>query len=368
MQMSRHRKDPYRLHRIALLATDETLPDEAIRHVFKDLSPEDLHDLVTFILSQGLACFWLEALRVMPDLPFSRTDRETIRTHCFRYTTRYLAQKKTLLETDRIFEGAGITYTVFKGALTREVIYTNPAFRHSADIDILISPADKFRVITLLCDTGYALNANRANVSNEVTLSKDNVHLDLHWHIMRPGRPRADLTELYLQSRLWRDFFWGLDNETALLVLLTHPVFTEYSTGPGSSVLKLADLGRWIARQEIDWQRVLHLLEISGMKTAAWITATLLANLTRWHLPSEVYHALRPGRFKQLILLKWLALNLSAQLINLPFIPKYTFTLLAHDSFQDIVRFIRIYLHEKRQSDALLQQLLSASTCHERTP
>ena len=354
--------DPYRLHRIALLPTNDRLTKETILRACEELNQEDRKEIIALILHQNLACFWLETLPAHPGLPFTPADREVLRMQCFRHATRYLAQKKTLLEIDTVFSAAEIAYAVFKGALTREVVYVDPAFRPSADIDILISPADKSRAVTTLCRTGYTLSANRENVSNEVTLTKDNVHLDLHWHIMRPGRPRMNMTELYLQSRQRYDYFWGLDRESALLVLLTHPVFTEYSTGPGSSVLKLADLGMWIEKQEIDWQRALHLLEISGMKTAAWITATLLASLTEWRLPASIYQALQPGRLKSLALGKWLDCNLSARFINHPYLPKYLFTLLAHDCFRDRVHFIRTFLRERRQQDAVMRQLLQAAS------
>ena len=356
------RPDPYRLQRLALLPTSDRPSKEAILRECEDLTPQDRKEFIALILRQGLACFWLATLPTRPALPFSTTDRELLRMQCFRQATRYLAQKKTLLEIDTILSAAAITYAVFKGALTREVVYADPAFRPSADIDLLISPADTLRAVTTLCKIGYTLSANRENVSNEVTLSKDKVHLDLHWHIMRPGRPRINMTELYLQSRQRYDYFWGLDRESALLVLLTHSVFTEYSTGPGSSVLKLADLAMWIEKHDINWQRALHLLEISGMKTAAWITATLLANLTKWRLPPSIYQALQPHCLKSLALRKWLDHNLSARFIHHPALPKYLFTLLAHDTFGDRVHFIRTFLKERRQQDAVMRQLLQAAS------
>ena len=354
--------DPYRLQRLALLPTSGRLSKEAILRECEELSREDCKELITLILHHGLACFWLATLPAHPAHSFSPADREVLRMRCFSQATRYLAQKKTLLEIDTVLSAAAIAHAVFKGALTREVVYADPAFRPSADIDILISPADKLRAVTTLCKTGYILSANGENTSHEVTLAKDNVHLDLHWHIMRPGRTRFNMTDLYLKSRQWHDYFWGLDRESALLVLLTHSVFTEYSTGPGSSVLKLADLGMWIEKHDIDWQRALHLLEISGMKTAAWITATLLANLSDWRLPPSIYQALQPHRLKSLVLGKWLGRNLTARFINHPALPKYLFTFLAHDNFGDRVHFIRAFLKERQQQAAVMRQLLQAAS------
>lgn len=355
--------DSYRFQRLALLPATESPPIEEIRSALQKLSETEQQQLLTMILHQGLQFFWLETLLTLLDLPYASAWRERLKGQCFSLTARYLAQKRSLIELDDLFFQAGIPYATFKGAHTREILYENPAFRPSADIDILVAPGERFKTIQSLCAVGYTLQANIANVSNEVTLVKDNVHLDLHWHIMRPGRPRIDMTNLFLQSRKRCDFFWALDNDTTLLILLAHPVFTEYSMGPGSSLVKLVDLGRWIVKEEIDWNRLQHLLEVSGMKTAAWITATLLANLTPWCLPSSVYNAIKPQQPKKSILEAWLALNLSAKLIHYPGIPKYVFTLLAHDRLRDIMRFIRIYSADRRKSKSHMEQLIRASSC-----
>ncbi|MBU1564289.1 MAG: nucleotidyltransferase family protein [Proteobacteria bacterium] len=355
--------DPYRFQRLALLATEDSLPINKIRIALQSLSEVEQQQLYALIIKQGLQFFWLESLHELPDLPFVSVWRKTLKEQCFKDTTRYLAQKKAIFEVDRLFTEENIPYAIFKGAHIREVIYRNPAFRSSADIDLLVSPNDKIRAIHALCSNGYNLIANLANVSNEVSLIKDNVHLDLHWHIMRPGRTRVNLTDHFLQSRQKCDFFWALDNEMTLLVLLTHPVFTEYSTGPHSSIVKLADLRRWITKEEINWQRLLYLLEGSGMKTAAWITATLLADLTEYRLPASIFKALRPKKLKRFLLQQWLDLNLSLRFTNYPNFPKYIFTLLAHDSLNDILRFIRIFRAIKRKDAATMEQLVRASRC-----
>ncbi|MFH0785372.1 MAG: nucleotidyltransferase family protein [Pseudomonadota bacterium] len=316
--------------------------------------------LLTLIISQSLHFFWLEALRTLPEMPLSSTWRKQLKDLCFKHTTHYLAQKKTLFELDMLFEKERIPYAIFKGAHIREVIYANPACRSSADIDILVTPNQKTSAIRTLCASGYTLSATLANVSHEVTLVKDNVHVDLHWHIMRLGRTRIDLTDLYLQSRQRCNFFWSLDNDMTLIVLLTHPVFTEYSAGPQSSA-KLADLRRWITTQAIDWQRVLCLLEESGMKTAAWITATLLADLTGCHLPTHIYKAISPKNPKHFLLQQWLSLNLSSKFAAYPIFPKYIFTLLAHDNLSDIFRFIRMFRAERQKDVAAMEHVQQAA-------
>ena len=358
--MSNLPSDHYRMQRLVLLPTAGPLPADELRAAVQGLSEQEEHELPALILEQKLQSFWLEALSSHPDLPFSHANREWLRQQCLKTTLHYLGQKKALLELDRILAAAAIPYVIIKGAHIREVIYPNPAWRPSADIDLLVSPQDTFKAVQVLCAQGYTLVANLANVSHEASLTRDTTCLDLHWHIMRPGRTRIDLTGLFLQSRRRCEYFWALDDELTLLVLLTHPVFTEYSTGPQSAIVKLVDLKRWITQRDIDWQRLLTHLAAAGLKTAAWITATFLADLTGCRLPNAVYEAIRPANPRRFLLQQWLNLNLSSRFAAHPVIPKYIFTLLAHDSLQDMFRFIRIFRATRRQDAATLEMLLQA--------
>jgi len=356
--------DHYRLQRLALLPTADALPINELRSTLQRLSEVEQRQLLALILTQGLQFFWLEALRTLPDLSFTEAWREQLKAQCFSDTARYLAQKKALIELDRLFEKEQIPYAVFKGAHIREIVYANPAYRPSVDIDLLVSPSVKFRSVQALCANGYTLFPDPANISHEVSLAKDNVHLDLHWYIMRPGRTRIELTDLFLQSRQRCSYFWALDNDMTLLVMLAHPVFTKYSTAPQSLIVRLTDLRKWNSRQTIDWQRLLHLLEDTGLKTAAWITATIFSNLTGCHLPASIYEAIRPKHPKQFLLQQWLTLNLSSKSANYPIFPKYIFTLLAHDRLSDFARLARLYLKQKKSAEAALMELQKAS-CNE---
>lgn len=355
--------DPYRLQRLALLPTADSPPINELRSALRKLSEVEQRQLLALILNQGLQFFWLEALRSLPELPFSTAWRTQLKELCFRCTTRYLAQKKALIELDRLFEEEQIPYAVFKGAHIREAVYANPAYRPSVDIDLLVSPGEKIRAVHTLCANGYTLFPDPANVSHEVSLVRDNVHLDLHWHIMRPGRTRIELTDLFLQSRQRCGFFWGLDNDMTLLVILAHPVFTKYSTGPGSSIIRLIDLKRWIETQKINWNRLCELLQDAGLQTAAWITTRHLANLTGCQMPSSFIEVIRPTNQKRFLLLKWLNLNLSSKFADHPILPKYIFTLLAHDSLGDMIRFIRIFKAEEMKGNEALKELQRASLC-----
>jgi hypothetical protein len=356
-----HYDDFFQFQRIALFPTVEPLPVHELHIALKSFSVFDQKALLDMISKQGLQFFWLEALKSIPSLPFAAAGLSTLKERCYRCAALYLAQKRAILEVDNLFQASHLPYAVFKGAHIREVVYDNPVFRTAVDIDLLVHPEDKEKAVGVLCANGFTLHPRRTNITHEVSLSKDNIALDLHWHIMRPGRTRIELTSVLLQSRVRCGYFWALDNELTLLVLLTHSVFTKYSTGPQSSLVRLVDLRQWISKQKIDWPWLLCLLEEAGLKTAAWITATLLADLTGCCLPAWVYNAISPQQPKRFILEKWLRLNLSSALENYPFVPKYIFTLLAHERFSDVFRFVRTFRLNRLREDELLENLQQAA-------
>lgn len=351
---------PYKLQRIALLSTADSLSTNDLRAALLRVSAVEQEQLLDLICNQGLQFFWLKTLSALTDLCFFPAWRERLKKKCFWDTARYLFQKKKLFELDRLFTREQIPYVAFKGAHIREVVYTDPAYHPTADIDLLVPPSEKIRAVQALRANGYTLSPDQANISHEVSLMRGNVHLDLHWHIMRPGRTRIELTDLLLQTRQRCNFFWAPDNEMALLIMLAHPVFTKYSTAPQSSIVRLADLRKWLSTQQIDCPRLLHLLEITGLKTAAWITATILADLTGSQLPASIYKAIRPSHPKRLLLQQWLDLNLSSKFDN-PILPKYIFTLLAHDRITDVFKFIRIYREEQKKARKILETFGSPS-------
>ncbi len=349
--------DHYKLQRLALLPAIENIASKELFTALKNLSISEQQQLLALIIEQGLQFFWLQGIQKISCLPTTLPFQKILKDRCFQDTTRYLAQKKILASLDRLFALEQIPYAVIKGAHIREIIYPSPAYRPARDIDLLVSPNRKATAIRVLCENGYTLQPNLTNISHEIGFVKDHVHIDLHWHIMRPGRTRIDLTECFLQSRQRENWFWGLDNNATLFVMLVHPVFTKYSTAPQSSIVRLVDLRTWIITKEIDWQRLLDLLDISGMKTAAWITAHILENLTKCHLPNFVQMHIAPKNPRRFLLQKWLSLNISTKLAQYPIFSKYIFTLLAHDTLDDVVTFIRRFRKEIENADNVFQEL-----------
>lgn len=352
--------DPYRLQKIALLPARKTLRQEDLVRKLSRLRGGEQEQLLEMVVEQNLQFFWLDAIKLIQEHQFYLLSQQKLKNACLQSTTRYLTQKKIIMEIDFLLSQTDLVYALFKGGQIREAVYDNPAYRPSIDIDLLVSPEEKDHVLDVLIKAGFTLHFDPANVSHEVNMVKDGVFIDLHWDIMRPGRTRVNLVQEFLESRQRQDFFWGLDTEAVLFIMLVHPVFTKYSTAPQSAIVRLVDICRWLACREIDWERLIELVERSGMKTASWITLSVLKKLTGEKFPQQFYESVVPGFPKKQLLGFWLNRNLSSRFVDFPFLSKYIFTLLAHDCSRDVVRFFLLAArahNEKKMTAAALQKM-----------
>lgn len=347
-----------------LIAADPAL---SLHNLRDELRKTDEHDFIRFLQENGLAALWYETLKKCNETAlFSPAAMAELHRFSLAAAAAYLRQQHALHRTTAVFVAADIAHAVFKGAHVRELVYANPAVRTACDIDILVARADRGKAIRALTAAGYTFHPDAANISHEGHLTDGSVSLDLHWDILRPGRTRVDMTDLFLAEREKFPNHWGLSNEAALFVMLVHPVFTKYSTTPQASLVRMVDLVRWVQSQRIDWDAVAVLLEQAGTRTAAWITAAWLAMLTETALPHSFIARIKPGSARAWYLRQWLHKDLPTRLLNHPALIQAGFTLPAHDTLADAWRAIRQALREKKQAEANTRKLLHAITgCRE---
>ena len=107
-------------------------------------------------------------------------------------------------------------------------------------------------------------------------------------------------------------------------------------------MIRFVDLDRWITGRKIDWQAVLRLLQDSSLKTAAWITTEYYRRLTGKEFPQSFVDEIKPGKLKQRYFQGWINDDLANRnLYSYPQLPKYFFTLPAHDTLSGAYGFIR---------------------------
>lgn len=345
-----------------LIAAD---PAMSLQNLREELRKTDEHVFIRFLQVNGVAALWYETLKKYNETAlFSPAGMAELHRFSLAAAAFYLRQQHTLHRITAIFAAAGIAHAVFKGAHVRELVYDNPAARPSCDIDILVAKADRVKAIRTLTAAGFSFHLDAANISHEGHLSDGNATLDLHWDILRPGRTRVDMTDVFLAQKEKFPNHWGLNNEAALFVMLVHPVFTKYSTTPQASLVRMVDLVRWTRDRQIDWDKVAEHLEQAGVKTAAWTTATWLAMLTEITLPISFMQRIKPGSARAWYLRQWLQQNLPTRLLKHPTLIKAGFTLPAHDTLTDAWRAIRQALREKNQAEHNTKKLLNEIADH----
>jgi hypothetical protein len=332
--------DPYRLQKLALKPLLEAQQSDFPSASFLLLQPREKEALAQFIEKNALGPMWLEIVgKDCIENFWTKEWRERLQKQYKEIVFRYTAQIKIVRSVTKILEENSIQFAFFKGVHTRELIYKHPTARYSYDIDLLIHESDKNAVIETLLAQGYILSTNPKNLSHEASLLKDHIDLDLHWHVMRPGRIPKYLTNEFLNKRIRQNGYWSLTNEDNLFILLTHSVFTKYLSIPRASLILLLDLVFWL-KQPVNWVLVYSLLKKTGLVTAAWITLEYLNIITGLTPPLEFRERLAPSPLKQWYLRQWIYKDLHSRFLTAPFVPKLLFTLFAHDTFKDVFAFL----------------------------
>lgn len=322
-------------------------------------------DFLEFVVGQDLGPLWHHTLQshgLLESLP--RETTEPLREARMAAAMGYLAQRAALERLDKLFEEAGIAWVAMKGSHVRECAYPDPALRPASDIDLLIAPADRRRAARVLIDAGYTVHAEPANISHEATFSLGFVDVDLHWHMLRPGRTRVDLTAELLARRQRVNGVWGLSDADTVFLMLTHPAFAKYVCSPNMGLARVADFFLWIRERPVAWPAVLGLLERAGLKTAAWTMLTWFRMLA----PADAHATLdgwiesvRPGRLRVAYLRQWLARDLPTRWLDRPFLIQWGFTLPLHDRPGDVLHALA-GLHEARRNRARDIDLLLGGT------
>lgn len=340
----------YRLHHLALAP----LVGGGAAGVVEQLAgmkPEELERFFRFVVYHGLAAHWYFEFKVQLE---ARAETAALvprlKQEVLLMSQHYLLQKKKLREIDRLLAEAGISYLIEKGAHAREVLYSKAYVRPCADIDVLISKEDKLRVVSLFCKAGFSANPKEKTISNDLDLRSEGVHIDLHWDVLRPGRARDGLVRELLEHRVRFGDHFGPAADHTMFLMLVHPVFKKYVTTHLALLVRFLDMARWQVRHDLDWTRIGEMAEKYGLKTAAWLTGSYFKMMTGIAVGAGFLEDTGPGALKRTYLHWWIFHNLSEKLLRVPGAVKGLFTLPAHDSLTDALRF----LNRKRKLDSEL--------------
>ena len=347
---------PYIFHRLALLPFRGAEKGRWEIELASGLASQGEAAFIEFLVSQGLAPLW-HGLISADHGPFSAAGAAVLRAEAIRAAQIYLLQKKALAELTGILDNQGLDHLVFKGAHLRELLYPEPQVRTACDIDLLVNGDDRNAVIRALLNAGYHLEVSPVSISHEATLLRDQVGIDIHWDILRPGRTRQPMTGDLIAARQRVGDHWGPCPEHSMFLMLVHPVITKYATSPQSTLNRLVDILRFMDKGRINWDGVLDCLARSGLKTAAWVMVEWLAMLAEVQPPEHFVRAITPGPLRRRYLGHWVAANYSTRLLRHHTLIRAGFTLPLHDTPGDAWRATAALYRERRLARERLEAL-----------
>ena len=92
-----------------------------------------------------------------------------------------------LIKIAKEFNGHGIEYIAFKGAILANRLYDNIFTRFFSDIDVFVFPKHFDNALNLLYKNGYVLRyPNVLSGTHHAALKKDKIVLELHRNILNP--------------------------------------------------------------------------------------------------------------------------------------------------------------------------------------
>lgn len=353
LQQINHKQDPFSQHRLALyplLRDKRSIDLDEILRKIELIGPEQF---LAFLRWNSLAPLWYDLIAshgrhsAMGTRLMEQLHRDKLST-----VAAYLLQKHTLSRLHQLLTEHDIPYAVFKGAQVRELVYPEPAIRPVCDIDVLVSSAMRDRVIKVLTDAGMSMVVKPENVSHECTLMDGNIAVDLHWHILRPGRMRVNMTDTLMQERQWTNGFYSLNDHATLFAMLVHPAFAKYVCSPYAILIRMVDLVFWLENRPVGREQLLDLLIKARSRTAAWTTLFWLNLIEENKSSQEIMQEIAPSTLQEKYLKCWITRNLPTKFLRHRNFIRLAFTLALHDSGRDALHAAFRLAHEMRRKQS----------------
>jgi hypothetical protein len=318
--------------------------------------PPHASDFASMLTAQGLAPLWSD-LAESGHINTPETLRCELLYQRRLAAARYLLQRWIGTQASACLHAEGIAHALFKGAAVRERLYADPALRPADDLDLLVAPQHRDQAILALIRAGFCLQGDRRIISHETNLIARHVAVDLHWHLLRPGRSRCELAPRLLATARPLGTLCGLGDDANLLVMLVHPAFAKHVNGRAAKLIRVVDLDRMLRMTQPDWDWILPLIDAAGLRTAAWAVLYWTRSLMDTPVDPAVLRHLEPGRLKGRYLTYWIDHLLPARLEGIPGLVQGAFTLALHERAGDALHAIAQRMRTRVQSRNTLKHL-----------
>jgi len=127
-----------------------------------------------------------------------------LRTASLREELRTKTYRRICREVFLALATAAIPHIVVRGAALSDTVYSDPALRHSHDIDILLGESDSSRTISLLSSLGFARSSKTESPKwNDIQLiHTSGLPLVLHRHLFGVAPYNTDSANIWARSQL----------------------------------------------------------------------------------------------------------------------------------------------------------------------
>jgi len=247
----------------------------------------------------GLVLIRLARTAVFETLPTDASEEfRALLTQVRRATARLDLERDRLIS---VMRRAAVEPVLLKGSGLRRSLYTEPAERHIADIDLLVSEQELDAALSVACGAGYVsppdhvTEAYRRHHFHLRLTHPVGYDVEIHWGLSEPHcRFRLDAVRLERESVV----FPRRDGpplrmprpEDMLLHLTLQNVQERFLW-----FNRLVDIDRILATNSLDLNLLVQRAREAGLETALALTLTLSHRMLAAEFPAEVLDRVEPS-------------------------------------------------------------------------
>lgn len=169
---------------------------------------------------------------------------------------RNIQATKASAQLFSILEKNQIEAVSMRGLHLANFLYPDPGLRPMRDVDLLIVPEDREKLITVLQRYGY--EPNRV-LRSQLLYDINNIPFEIHWSFLTPKRYRAALdARLFVAARRKRVTSEGvifcLPAEHEFLGVVAH-AFIHHDL---DSLMRLLDIGIFLEQVDLNWEFIMN--------------------------------------------------------------------------------------------------------------
>ncbi len=269
--------DPWAAHRAAISVEEEADGVLALSELLR-FHDNDMERTLSFLMWHGLAGIWNEALANQVSSPerarsVASAALEELRCRLAVLQRQQLAhqlmQDAVMRATSDALNRASIAFVWLKAAAIRSELYARPGLRPSTDLDLLVAPNDRQGAIRALESIGAEAIASENSSSHEQVMRLRSVDLDVHWHLLAPGRLRDCVTEDILRDRVITEAGPRPSNLHMVALALIHPAFAKHVCSRHMGLNRVVDTLRMLRSWNVDSEDLVQLTKRWGGYTGA---------------------------------------------------------------------------------------------------